>query len=74
MCNIKPKSWLEILVHESVILVLGLQSLDFGPWVLVHAEINESKDKSVNQKFQEENNCGVRFGKLMPFVSLMHSY
>ena len=31
------------------------------------------KTKSCIQSFQEEKNYGVWFGKLMPFVSLMHS-
>lgn len=73
MCNIKPKSWLEILGHGSGLLVLGLPSLDFGSWVLRHAETNENNNKSVNQRFQKEKNCGVWFEKLMPFVSSMHS-
>ena len=73
MCKIKHKSWLEILGHGTGLLVLGLPSLDFGYWVLGHAETNENSNKSVNQRFREEKNCGVWFEKLMLFVSSIHS-
>ena len=40
---------------------------------ICHEAATKKKTKSGIQRFQEEKNYGIWFGKLMPFVSSMHS-